>query len=76
MIPLTGTVGRPGISIARVRSVESWCPFCSTRYWGTVPRPGDTITKTITAGVITRPGTFVPKNTLLGDRGAFAWARS
>ena len=76
MIPPTGTVGRPGSSIARVRSVKSWRPFCSARSWGTVPRPGDTITKAITAGVITRPGTFVPKNTLIGDRGAVAWARS
>ena len=76
MIPLTGTVGRTASSVAGVRSVESWRPFCPTRSWGTAPRPGDTITKAITAGDITRPGTFVPKNTLLGDRGAFAWARS
>ena len=75
MIPLTGTVGRPGSSIAKVRSVESWRPFCPTRSWGTVPRPGDTITKTGT-GVITRPGNFVPKKTLIGGRGAVAWARS
>ena len=61
MIPLTGTVGRPGSSIARVRSVKSWRPFCSTRSWGTAPGPG-ALTKSITAGVITRPGTFAPRN--------------
>ena len=63
MFLLTGTDGRPSGAVARVRSVKSWRPFCSTRSWGTVPRPGATITKTTTAGVITRPGTFVPKNT-------------
>ena len=58
---LTGTVGRPSGSMARVRSVKSCRPFCSTESWGTASGPGDTLARTVTAGAIARPGPFVPK---------------
>ena len=70
MVPLTGTVGRPSGSVARVRSVKSWRPFCSTESWGTASGRGDTLTKAVTAGAVARPGTFAPENPSIGDRGA------
>ena len=62
MVPLTGTVGRPSGSGARVRSVKSCRPFCSTESWGTASGRGDTLTKAVTAGAVARPGTFAPEN--------------
>jgi hypothetical protein len=62
MDPLTGTVRGPSGSAARVRSVTSWRSFCSTESWGTATGRGDTLTKAVTAGAVTRPGTFAPEN--------------
>ena len=76
MALLTGTVRRPGGSIARDRSIQSRRPFCSTGSWGTASGPGDTLPETATAGVIARPGTVVPESPKIGGPGADAWAGS